>query len=73
MKIELPVQESVCKSCGKPYGRPDTAHHGSHSYCLECANLPHDLMDILNMHEKQLARQAELAKGPVTGTATPEE
>lgn len=61
------VQLETCKACGMPYGSPEPESAHSRSYCQRCANLPQNVMAILEMHELQLHRKAQEAEA---GSAT---
>ncbi len=71
MKIELPIQQDTCKSCGMPYGSPQRELSATRFYCVRCANLPQNIMDVLDQHCRQLAQKAEEVKSPVSDAEPP--
>ncbi len=69
MRQELSVQGNTCKACGLPYGNPAPEQSQSRFYCRRCANLPHNVTAILELHTKQFAErtqkvEATLPSGP---------
>ena len=63
MKPETLDQMDTCKSCGTPYGNPLPEMAATRSYCERCANLPGNIMAVLELQCKQLARKAREARG----------
>lgn len=59
MEMELPVQQDTCKSCGMPFGRPVPELSASRSYCERCANLPGNIMAILEVHARQMSEKSQ--------------
>ncbi len=69
MVLERLSDMDTCKACGMPYGNPDPQLSTSRTYCVRCANLPQNIMAVLEMHARQLAEKARQAgKGETNGT-----
>lgn len=64
MKVPL-IQTDTCRTCGLPFGSPEPQSARSRSYCQRCANLPQDVMAVLEVHEEQLREKVEQVQDPV--------
>ncbi len=71
MEPDLPAQMDTCKSCGMPYGNPSPQMAASRSYCERCANLPENIMAVVELQCKQLAEKRRQVKDPITNVETP--
>jgi hypothetical protein len=54
-----------------PYGNPNPQMAASRSYCERCANLPENIMAVLELQCKQLAEKRRQVKDPITTVETP--
>ena len=71
MELERYTQEDTCRSCGMPYGNPHPQMSSIRSYCERCANLPENIMAILELQCKQLAQKAQEVKDPTSPGKAP--
>jgi hypothetical protein len=65
VKSEELNQGETCRSCGMPYGQPQPETPSIRSYCHRCANLPENILAVLELRCKQLAQKAMEVEDPI--------